>query len=138
MPGYAIYKAGQLVDSGFIQVSRDREFNRKLFQISACLRESFEEPDILIVENIPPFIKSSAFSRNVISLHRAVGAIIASWDKPLVEVPPVTWHKYTPDNYEKTDEKDAIMIGYAALVTAYQLSKLPIPPLPDKIKDSDK
>jgi len=133
MPGYAVFQEGVLIDSGFIEVARDREFNRKLFLISKTLREEFPTPDVLVVEFIPPFMKGSGFSKSIVSLQRAIGAIIGSIDRPLVEVPPITWHKHVPKDYQKTDEKDAIMLGYTAVLTACRLSERPLPLLPEKV-----
>lgn len=133
MPGYAVFQEGVLIDSGYIEVARDREFNRKLFLISKTLREEFPTPDVLVVEFIPPFMKGSGFSKSIVSLQRAIGAIIGSIDRPLVEVPPITWHKHAPINYQKTDEKDAIMLGYTAVLTASRLAERPLPLLPEKV-----
>ena len=137
MPGYAVFQEGVLIDSGFIEVARDREFNRKLFLISKSLREDFAVPDILVVEFIPPFMQGMGFSKSIVSLQRAVGAIIGSIDRPLVEVPPVTWHKHTPVGYEKTDEKDAIMLGYTAILTACRLAERPLPLVPSRVYNKD-
>ena len=130
MPGYAIFHAGQLIDSGLIEVKIGRELNARLFSIGECLRTQFEAPDVLAVEHIPPFMRGSGFSKSIVSLQRAIGVIIGSIDRPLVEVPPITWHKLTPVGYVKSDEKDAVMIGYAAIWTACMMSGLPPPELP--------
>lgn len=132
MPGYAVFFKGQLLDSGLIEVARGRELNRKLFIIGETLRTQFEVPDILVVEHIPPFMRGSGFSKSIVSLQRAIGMIIGSIDRPLVEVPPITWHKLAPKDYTKTDEKDAVMIGYAAIWTACLLAKQEPPELPGK------
>jgi len=133
MPGYAVFIRGQLVDSGLIEVAKGRELNRKLFIIGETLRNQFEIPDLLVVEHIPPFMRGSGFSKSIVSLQRAIGMIIGSIDRPLLEVPPITWHKLAPPDYQKTDEKDAIMIGYAAIWTACKMRGLEPPELPAKV-----
>jgi hypothetical protein len=132
MPGYAVFIAGQLVDSGLIEVARGRELNRKLFIIGETLRTQFEVPDVLVVEHIPPFMRGSGFSKSIVALQRAIGMIIGSIDRPLLEVPPITWHKLAPEGYQKSDEKDAIMIGYAAIWTAHRMVGSEEPELPSK------
>lgn len=133
MPGYAVFRAGLLIDSGLIQVQQGRELNRKLFSIGETLRNQFEVPDVLVVEHIPPFMRGSGFSKSIVILQRAIGMIIGSIDRPLLEVPPITWHKLAPPNYQKTDEKDAIMIGYAAIWTACKMRGEEPPELPSKV-----
>ena len=83
MPGYAVFRAGLLIDSGLIQVQQGRELNRKLFSIGETLRNQFEVPDILVVEHIPPFMRGSGFSKSIVILQRAIGMIIGSIDRPL-------------------------------------------------------
>ena len=85
-----------------------------------------------MVEHIPPFMRGSGFSKSIVSLQRAIGMIIGSIDRPLIEVPPITWHKLAPKDYTKTDEKDAVMIGYAAIWTACIMAKQEPPELPGK------
>lgn len=137
MPGYAVFRAGRLIDSGLIEVARGRELNRKLFIIGETLRTQFESPDVLVVEHIPPFMRGSGFSKSIVALQRAIGMIIGSIDRPLLEVPPITWHKLAPDGYVKSDEKDAVMIGYAAIWTAHRLKNLSPPELPAKVYEAN-
>lgn len=121
-PGYAIYKDGVLEDSGIVEIHSGDHISNRLHRLSKCLRDEFAQPDILVTENIPPFMAekgSSPFStRNVISLHQSVGVIMSVWDVPVITVSPRTWRSYIPDKYIKHDEHDAIMIGWAALQAA--------------------
>jgi len=120
-PGYAIYKEGRLEDSGIVEIHSGDHISNRLYRLSKALKEEFEQPSLLVTENIPPFMaeKGSPFAtRNVISLHQSVGVIMSVWDVPVVTVSPRTWRSYIPDEYIKHDEHDAIMIGWAAIQAA--------------------
>jgi len=122
-PGYAIYKAGQLVDSGLVRIRSGDDISNRLYRLARSLREDFSKPDLLVTENIPPFMGegpgASFATRNVISLHQSVGVVMSIWDVPVLQVSPRSWRSLVPDNYFKTDENDAIMLGWTAIHKAY-------------------
>jgi len=129
-PGYAIYKAGQLVDSGLVRIRSGDHISNRLYRLAKSLREDFEEPDLLVTENIPPFMgegPGAAFAtRNVISLHQSVGVIMSVWSVPVLQVSPRSWRSLIPDNYVKSDENDAIMLGWTAIHKAHLAENLDI------------
>lgn len=129
-PGYAIYKSGQLVDSGLVRIRSGDHISNRLYRLSKSLREDFEQPDLLVTENIPPFMgegPGAAFAtRNVISLHQSVGVVMSVWDVPVLQVSPRSWRSLIPDNYVKSDENDAIMLGWTAIHKAYLAENLDI------------
>ena len=118
-PGYAIYQAGRLVDSGLVRIHSGDHISNRLHRLATTLRTEFIKPDILVTENIPPFMGegpgASFATRNVISLHQSIGVIMSIWDVPVVQVSPRTWRSKIPDNYLKSDENDAIMLGWTAI-----------------------
>lgn len=128
-PGYSIWKGGVLVDSGIIKVPLKSDLNRRLFYLADCLRSQFEAPTVLAIENIPPFMSGKGFSRSILSLQRAVGTIMSVWNVPLVEVAPSAWRSMIPELYNKTDEADAIMIGWATIQTARSVVRLAKQPI---------
>jgi hypothetical protein len=136
-PGYAIYRAGQLVDSGFIAVKAGEALHKRLFYLGNCLREQFEKPDVVVTENIPPFFpkegESRFFNMSIVSLQRAVGVVQAAFDVPVIEVAPITWRKNIPDNYRKTDEADAIMLGLTVIKSACGIAGRPEPVLSERV-----
>ena len=129
LPGFSVWKAGVLVDSGLIDVHHALALNSKLFGIANTLRTEFEEPDLVVTELISSYM--GGFSKSIMNLQRSVGVIMSIWDRPLVEVSPVTWHKRTPEGYQKGDEADAIMIGWTAVQIAFERIGEKAPPLPD-------
>jgi len=118
-PGYAIYHRAQLVDSGLLNIKWGDAVHNRLYRLAKSLREEFEQPDLLITEHLAPFMgegKGAFFStRNVISLHQSVGVIVSTWDVPVLAISPRSWQSVAPDNYLKSDENDAIMLGWTAL-----------------------
>lgn len=140
-PGYAIYEAGVLVDSGILNVPRDLELPIKLRMIANSLRNEFKIPDVVVLEHIAPFFRNNQgpggakpdfINKSVLSLHRACGAIMSaincdSW----IYVAPISWRSFIPVNYNKTDENDAILMGYTVLRNACIATKRPVPLLKD-------
>lgn len=130
LPGYAIFKAGHLVDSGKIEIQYKEDLHRRLFYLSKILREQFERPDILITENVPPVMLGKGFfNKSMLSLQKSIGVVISCFDCPLIEVAPVSWRQHIPENYNKTDEADAIMMGLTCLRVASTFTGVPAQPI---------
>lgn len=124
MPGYAVFNKGELIESGIIEVDLAGNRAEKLYEINRTLREEFDGPfDVVAVESAGYFVnKMSATS--VLSLQRAIGAIIAAHPvKCLIEVPSNSWQKYVFPGYVKGDENDAICIGLCVIAIAKELNK---------------
>lgn len=134
-PGYAIYRAGKLVDYGLINIKWGDAVHNRLYRLATSLRGEFEQPDLLITEHLAPFMgegKGAFFStRNVISLHQSVGVIMSIWDVPVLTVSPRSWQAITPDNYQKSDQNDAIMLGWTVIHKA-SLSEVKVFPEMDR------
>lgn len=135
MPGYAIYRAGKLEDSGIVEVEPGMPRDR-LYEINRSFREDFPEPDVLVIENVqfmPSGTGSAAFgfTKALVSLQRGIGAILSAYPNPkLVEIAPVTWRRFLPTGYQKSDENDAIMMGYVTVMEAARLAGKEPPVLP--------
>lgn len=131
LPGYAIWKKGKLEDSGVLEIAPSNYINVRLQRIADSLRNEFAVPDVLVIENIPPRV---GFGKGPLSLHRSVGAIMSAVRcQPIIEVAPISWRKYIPEGYKKTDENDAIMFGYTVIATAMKLKQGTVPELRDII-----
>jgi hypothetical protein len=125
MPGYSIFKAGELQESGIISVNPNAKRNKKLFSITNSLLTEFPKPDVIIVENIPPVTFNRAGSMggwSLVSIQRAIGAIVSCFDCEYVEMAPIVWKKYIPEGYTKNDEWDAVCIGLAAVQISKEIS----------------
>ena len=114
------------MDSGILGVDRTKNVHKKLISIAECLRTEFDRVDVLVSEDIIIMMGGNKFTISSSSLRLlqwSLGTIISSVRaEHLVLVHPTTWHKQVPVNYEKTDENDAISLGYTAIRKAYELS----------------
>lgn len=128
MPGYAIFEAGELVESGTIDVPLHKELWKRLRYISQCLREEFPSPDVFILEAIPAHRGMMSYVA-LASLNKAVGTFMTSVSyNKYVEISPSVWHSYIKSlpeyadrdykTQDKGDEMDAIMIGKCVLALA--------------------
>lgn len=121
LPGYALFEAGKLKESGLIELKIGKELPRRLEDLARSLREDFEEVDVLVIEDIP--VRSHGRHGGAhASLMKAVGCILgAAKRKQTVEMAIPTWKSYLrktveqfPD-YNKDDDWDAIVMGYCAI-----------------------
>ena len=121
LPGYAIFKKGKLQDAGTIGLPRGtRAIHNRLWLLRNALETEFEKPDILAVEWIAPVIptgRGTFLHKSAAALIKSVGAILAVWDVPVIEPTPAAWHSMAPAGYQKTDARDAQMVGWCALTT---------------------
>jgi len=133
-PGYAIYRNGALGDYGIIRLTARTKLASRLFYLAESIRNDFQKPDILVVERINSVFGNTNggnmgfMAKQMASLQRAVGVVQSCFEVPVIEVPPVTWRKYVKDSYVKTDEHDAVMLGYTAIIEAGQQAGLDINP----------
>lgn len=119
-PGWALYQAGTLESSGVIVLKPGKEIPLRLQQLAGHVYDLYDtySPTILIYEDVP----SSGYGRSAISqasLHKAIGAIL-SVPGPLgfVGIMPISWTKLTRPGYVKSDENDAIEIGWICIEEA--------------------
>lgn len=126
MPGYAIFTAGALVESGVIKLRPQDSKNVRLYSIAESIRAEFPKADVVAIENIPPVSYNRKGAMNgwaLVSLQRAVGAIMSCFDCSYIEVAPASWQKYKFEGYNKSDEHDAICIGLACIEIAKQVNE---------------
>jgi hypothetical protein len=129
-PGYAIYRGGVLGDYGIIKLTPRTKLASRLFYLGESIRNDFQKPDILVVERINSVFGNTKggnmgfMAKQMASLQRAVGVVQSCFEVPVIEVPPVTWRKYVKEDYKKTDEHDAVMLGFTAIIEAAQMAGL--------------
>jgi hypothetical protein len=113
--GWAIFSKGQLHSSGEIQLDNGQEKPVRLRGILECLKRDFPETyDLLIVENIEGYRASK-------TLIQACGVYIAGIESSACfEMNVKTWQAIAKrlGGWEKSDEADAIYIGWAAVAFA--------------------
>jgi hypothetical protein len=119
-PGWAIYKQGELLDSGtlFTGGSSTELWRRaRTLGNSIKLLSSTYNFDLLIYEDIPA---TSSFNQNAVaSLLKAVGIVLAcSKSEYVLGIHPASWRNYVRPEYKKGDKEDAEEIGYIAIALA--------------------
>lgn len=124
MPGYAYFEGGAYIESGIFDIPLG-DIQRRLWSFATALKENFPEIDVLIIEQLPPFMQSggSSFrSRSVVNLHMSVGAAFAVLGYAVtIGVAPASWHadaRKLNFEYEKTDENDALILAYSVFSRA--------------------
>jgi len=125
MPGYAVYRAGELVESGtFVIAHRGVHIADRLRSLHNHVRKLYAkyDPDVLVYEDIPAS-RHGGSAGSQASLLKAVGAILAvPGTTGHVGIYPVSWKSEARDTYvKKGDEADAIEIGYVALTVAKRI-----------------
>lgn len=151
LPGYALFKQGVLQDCGLISLPRGtRAISNRLYLLRESLLTEFKKPDILAVEYIAPVFptKNGGFlHKSASSLTKSVGAIMSTWDVPVIEPAPTTWHALVreamvkrgedPTKYPKSDVNDAIAIAMAAFITLARALGEPDPIWPPFVREGE-
>lgn len=132
LPGYALFENSMWIESGEIQLSKRKQLPhhryRQILNVLQNTPELFADIDILCIEFIPPFMNGfggGGFrTQGVVNLHRSVGIFMAGIEsKSLIEIPSTTWHAWVRqnlDSYEKSDMKDATVMGLTLFAHAGQ------------------
>jgi hypothetical protein len=107
--GYAVYIDGKLDNSGRIIATPKAPINVRLHDIVSKLPKV--KPDVLVIE----LVRSST---GHVFMVWAVGAIIAHYGAPTIEIPQRMWKEVQDDLYQKDDIADAIYIGRYVVATA--------------------
>lgn len=127
MPGFAYFEGAEMVDFGILQLDSRKALNSKLFDLGTILRARFPKVDVFVMEFIAPFMggKKGDFKGDaIVKLHKSIGAVQASVEcTKYLEIAPKSWHAWLRkhslhDNYDKTDENDAVVMGMFCLEKA--------------------
>jgi hypothetical protein len=109
--GYAIFNKGKFEEKGVIKVSTLPPLHQRLWDIYDELQNKYNHFDVFVIEDLKGMHNDS--------LKYAVGAIITAVRvAPIIFIPPKVWRALISDDYEKSDENDAEMLGRAAIVIA--------------------
>lgn len=125
MPGYAIYRAGILEESGILSIDSSGTIWQRLRMVVHQVRKLYQQwdPDVLIFEDIPPQRHGGDASAHA-SLIKAVGAIISvSGPDYVVGLHPRSWKLLVRPSYTKSDENDAIEMGWIAVQEARRINE---------------
>lgn len=112
--GWAIFKKGRIWSSGILELDHGESKGVRLRAIGKCMMESFDEYDILAIEDINGYKAPQA-------LIQSCGVYISSTTTDgLIEMNSRTWQAIANrlGGWVKSDEEDAKYIGWAAIAFA--------------------
>ncbi len=119
MPGWAVYEAGELVESGRLELDPSLPIPLRLSRLVRKLA-LLPVPDILVYEKLP--VSAHGGGRSQVghaSLLMALGATLSVYGElPTVGIMPISWKKLVRPEYVKGDEADAIEIGHIVVTSA--------------------
>lgn len=107
--GYALYVGGKLKESGKVKAKHKDPIHLRLSQIVVNLPQV--KPDLVVIE----LVRSST---GHVYMVWAVGAIIAQYGTPTIEIPHRLWKNIQDAKYTKDDDIDAIYMGKYAIAIA--------------------
>lgn len=124
-PGWAIYTNGNLEDSGILNINPSEPLWWRLQALFHQLRDLMDEcqPDILVYEEISSRAFGGRAASGHASLLKAVGVTLSSvfGVETCIGIRPRTWKALTRPTYRKSDEADAIEMGWVVLQLATQV-----------------
>lgn len=126
MPGWAIYRQGQLVDSGIIEIPPHLSVWKRLRRLANGIRKLYRQydPDVLVYEEIPAQRYGGGNAQAHASLLKALGVILSvPGPDGYVGIYPLSWKKQVRDTYVKGDEQDAREIGWIIYELAKQIKE---------------
>jgi hypothetical protein len=140
LPGFALFHAGVFKEAGTIGLPRGGDLKLRLRHLLLSLLHDFDEPDVLVLENLPAFMSSKGTSfrtQGVVNLHKSHGICMAAFEtNKIIQVSPQSWHHYMKklegsqgQEYQKCDRNDAIALA----LTTYNEAKVEIPNLEEVI-----
>lgn len=135
MPGWAVYRAGLLVDSGTFSINPNQSIPDRLRTLNGLMRKLYNvyTPDVLCYEDIPPLRQGGGNATSHASLLKAVGAILCiPGPDHYVGIQPISWKKMVREEYRKGDEEDAIELGWIIIQEAARISKVVASKKPNK------
>lgn len=124
MPGWAVYRAGELIDSGIFQIAPTKSVPDRLRTLHGHVNKLYNlyTPDVLVYEEIPAQRQGGGNAVAHASLLKALGVILCvPGPDGYVGIMPVSWKAAARETYTKSDVNDAIEMGYVCIDTARRI-----------------
>ena len=124
MPGWAVYEAGILKKSGILPLPSGRPLGIRLRELHEWVQNKtiFWDIDLMVYEEIPPQrYGNTGNATSHASLLKAVGVIMAAGSPYVIGILPVSWKSKVRPTYTKSDENDAVEIGYVVIEEARKI-----------------
>jgi hypothetical protein len=126
MPGFAVYVAGELQDSGILEIDPRQSVPVRLQRLAFLIRKLYKEwiPDVLVYEDIPPTRFGGGNAGAHSSLLKSVGVVLSvSGPDFYVGIQPRSWKQIARSSYVKGDVEDAEEIGWVVIEEAKRIQK---------------
>lgn len=124
MPGWAVYRAGELIASGILEISPKDSIPDRLRMLYNHMRRLYDQypPDVLVYEDVPAQRQGGGNAVAHASLLKASGVILCvPGPTGHVGLMPVSWKAEARESYRKSDVNDAIELGYVAIQVAIRI-----------------
>lgn len=127
LPGWAHYRGGVLIASGVIGVDITMDLYPRLQVVADGVRSlSYNTNASVLIYEDPPAVRFHKSGRtssgSQASLIKSVGAIMgASMADHAIGLRPSVWKKMVRATYVKSDERDAIEMGYIVIKVAKEI-----------------
>lgn len=125
-PGYALYRKGELFESGILPIAPDGTVHARLQKLRSHMYNliSIWQPDVLVYEDIPSQRHGGGNANAHASLLKAVGVILSiSGPEHYVGLLPISWKRMARPSYTKGDREDAVEVGYIAIAEAARIEE---------------
>jgi hypothetical protein len=124
MPGWAVYRAGELHASGTLKINPLHSIPLRLAAVAAGMKVLIEDhaPQALVYENIPAQRQGGGNAVAHASLLMALGTILSvPGPSHHVGLYPMSWKRLARPSYKKGDMEDAIEVGWIAIQEAIRI-----------------
>lgn len=124
LPGWSVYRKQLPIASGVFDMPLAKSLPDRLRALHNYVRKLYIEypPDVLVYEDIPAQRHGGGNANSHASLLKSVGAILAvPGPDGHVGIMPVSWKPRVRPGYIKSDEGDALEIGWIVIDVARQL-----------------
>ncbi len=110
--GWALYENGEMLKSGKIELPEESIQKRLVLLLKALVELDLGQIHTLVIEEIRGYTVHHY-------LYWSIGVVVCAVNpQVLLELPISLWRAIIPDDYVKTDERDARMIGDTTVLIA--------------------
>lgn len=124
LPGWAVSVAGELIESGVIQLPVEEDLWVRLQSLHHGLRQLVKtyNPDVMVYENIAPRRYGGGSAHSHASLLKSVGVVLSvSGPEHYIGLRPTVWTRWKRSTYVKSDQGDAVEMLWVAIETAREI-----------------
>ena len=121
MPGWAVYREGHYVASGIFEINPTKPKPERLRSLGRQLLALYQKypPDVLVYEEIPAQRHGFGNAEAHASLLKSLGVVLSvPGPAGYVGIAPISWKNQVRESYVKSDENDAVEMGWIIIELA--------------------